>query len=126
MHTITPRPLSVPSFIKIVQKLLKVVHSTLFSYFGCKIAVTMATPYLTFTKNVSCTPLPQVHQVYRISSKLLENCESSSLHKIFRFLVQNFGYHGNASPNIHKKCVLHTLTPRTLSVPNFIKIAQKL
>ena len=126
LYTFTPRTANWQNFIKSCLKTVKVVHSTLFSYFGGKIVVTMATPYLTFTKNVSCTPLPQVHQVYQISSKLLENCESSSLHNIFRYLVQNLGYHGNTLSNIHEKCVLHTITPRPLSVPSFINIAQKL
>ena len=73
--------------------------------------VTMATPYLnnkkqnvshTFTLTTLGVPIIKIAQkLWKLPHKTFINCR----------------YHSNALSNIHEKCVLHTLTSRTLRVP---------
>ena len=90
-------------------------------------AVTMATHFLPLSKNVSCTSTPQDKHLCQISWESVKNWGSSSRRKIFpHFLPIICRYHGNALFATVEKCVLHIYTPRQTSVPNFMRIGQKL
>ena len=87
---------------------------------------TMATHFLPLLK-LSCTSTPQGKHLCRIPWESVKNWGSSSRRKIFpHFLPIIYGYHGNTLSATVKNCVLHIYNPRQTSVPNSMRIGQKL
>ena len=80
----------------------------------------------TVKKNVSCTSTPQGKHLCQISWELVKNWGSSSRRKIFPIFAIICRYHGNTlSATVKKMCLAH-LHPRRTSVPNFMRIGEKL
>ena len=77
-------------------------------------------------KNVSCTSTPQGKHLCQISWELVKNWGSSSRRKIFPPFLQYAVTMATHFLPLSKKCVLHIYTPRQTSVPNFMRIGQKL
>ena len=98
-----------------------------FPHFCHNMPFTMATHFLPLSKNVSCTSTPQGKHLCQISWELVKNWGSSSRRKIFPPIFAIIcRYHGNTLSTTVKKCVLHIYTPRQTSVPNFMRIGEKL
>ena len=81
----------------------------------------------TVKKNVSCTSKPQGKNLCQISWELVKNWGSSSRRKIFRphFCHMPLPWQ-HTFCHCQKKCVLHIYTPSQTSVPNFMRIGEKL
>ena len=75
---------------------------------------------------LSCTSTPQGKHLCQISWELVKNSGSSSRRKIFPIFAIICRYHGNTLSITVKKGVLHIYTPRQTSVPNFMRIGEKL
>ena len=78
-------------------------------------------------KYESCTSTPQGKHLCQISWELVKNWGSSSRRKIFPHFCHNMPLPWQHTfCQCKKKCVLHIYTPRQTSVPNFMRIGEKL
>ena len=107
---------------------MEVVQSAMFPpNFSCHNAITMATHFLPLSKNVSCTSTSQGKHLCQMSWESFKNWGNSSRRKVSpQFYAIICCYHGNTLSATVEIWVLHIYILRQTSVPNFMRIVQKL
>ena len=129
LHIYTPRQTSVPNFMRIGEKTEEVVRDARFFPHFCH---NMPLPWQhTFyhcqKKCVLHIYTPKANICAKFHENWWKNWGSSSRRKIFPPIFAIIcRYHGNTLSTTVKKCVLHIYTPRQTSVPNFMRIGEKL
>ena len=105
----------------------EVVRDARFSHFCHNMPLPWQHTFCHCQKNVSCTSTPQGKHMCQISWELVKNWGSSSRRKIFPHFCHNMPLPWQHTfCHCQKKCVLHIYTPRQTSVPNFMRIGEKL
>ena len=127
LHIYTPRQTSIHNFTCIGQKLRKLVRDARFFPHFCH---NMPLPWQQSFCHCRKMCLAHLHpkanicaQFYENWSKTEEVVRDARFSPIFAIICR---YHGNNLSATVEKCVLHIYTPRQTSVPNFMRIGQKL
>ena len=118
LHIYTSRPTSVPTFIS--NALFSSIFGIMCRYHGNTLSATVRKMCLAHLhpKADICA------EFHENRSKTEEVVHDAKFPPIFLPII--YGYHGNTLSATVKNCVLHIYTPRQTSVPNSMRIGQKL